>query len=190
MARYFIYWMIFSLLISSILPEVEAQGTDIEKNKAKLMRLLGDSLERNPNKAGGDSPDEALDIRPQVPCDCDLDSATYQAYLSSLQRYYQYRIHGFEHRQRVFEWQHVSTKIIFIVVIVLVLSGIYFAAVQFHHGITHRKPGDSEEEATEFVASFKGVKVKSPVLGVIILVISLVFFYLYLVYVYPIVNVF
>jgi len=31
-----------------------------------------------------------------------------------------------------------------------------------------------------------GLKVSSPVLGVIILVISLAFFYLYLVYVYPI----
>jgi hypothetical protein len=34
--------------------------------------------------------------------------------------------------------------------------------------------------------STAGLKVSSPVLGVIILVISLAFFYLYLVYVYPI----
>jgi hypothetical protein len=76
------------------------------------------------------------------------------------------------------------------VVIVLVLAGIYFAAVQFHYGMKHRKPGEAGEESTEFVVSLKSLKVKSPVLGVIILVISLVFFYLYLVYVYPIVNVF
>jgi hypothetical protein len=119
-----------------------------------------------------------------------VDSATYIAYLNSLQRYYEYRVHGFDHRQRIFEWQFASSKVIFVMVILLVLAGIYFAAVQFHHGMKHRKPGDAEEEATEFVFSFKSVRVKSPVLGVIILVISLVFFYLYLVYVYPIVNVF
>jgi hypothetical protein len=35
-----------------------------------------------------------------------------------------------------------------------------------------------------------GIKVSSPVLGVVILVISLAFFYFYLVYVYPIENIF
>ena len=180
--------LLLSICILMMLQVTNGQSTDAERNQQRLLDLIADSTGMSSaleNSVG----DEELDIRPEAPCDCQLDSATYQAYLSSLQRYYKYRIHGFEHRQKVFEWQHVSTKIIFIVVIVLVLAGIYFAAVQFHHGIKHRKPGDSEE-VTEFVASYKSVKVKSPVLGVIILVISLVFFYLYLVYVYPIVNVF
>jgi hypothetical protein len=51
--------------------------------------------------------------------------------------------------------------------------------------------GPTEPESiTEFEASAKGIKVSSPVLGVIILVISLAFFYLYLVYVYPISEIF
>ena len=45
-------------------------------------------------------------------------------------------------------------------------------------------------EVTELEASVKGIKVSSPVLGVIILVISLLFFYLYLAFVYPIQEVF
>ena len=47
----------------------------------------------------------------------------------------------------------------------------------------------SEPAVTEIVASIGEVRVKSPVLGVVLLVISILFFYLYLVYVYPIHNV-
>ena len=50
------------------------------------------------------------------------------------------------------------------------------------------RPGKPEE--TELSLSLREVKVRSPVLGVIILTISLAFFYLYLVHVYPIRNVF
>lgn len=44
--------------------------------------------------------------------------------------------------------------------------------------------------ATKLQVSGSGVVVESSVLGVVILTLSLVFFYLYLVYVYPVVNVF
>jgi hypothetical protein len=49
---------------------------------------------------------------------------------------------------------------------------------------------NSSDLNTQFEANFKGIKVSSPVLGVIILTLSLLFFYLYLVYVYPITEVF
>ena len=117
-----------------------------------------------------------------------LDRPTFALYLKAMREYYTYHISGLHHRKRVVEWQHVSSRIIFFVVWLLVFAGIYFAAVQFHYGM-HRKfkeKPSTGEERTEFVASFKGIKVSSPVLGVVILVISLVFFYLYLSYVYPI----
>ena len=44
-------------------------------------------------------------------------------------------------------------------------------------------------QVTQIEASLQGIKVSSPVLGVIILTISLLFFYLYLYFVYPIENV-
>ncbi len=122
-----------------------------------------------------------------------FDSPTKEKYLAALREYYDYRISGLQHRQRVFEWQLFSSKVIFVIVLVLVFTGIYFAAVQFHSGLSRKAKteGSSESnEVTEFAASVKGIKVKSPVLGVIILVISLAFFYLYLAYVYPIENIF
>jgi hypothetical protein len=52
------------------------------------------------------------------------------------------------------------------------------------------RDGTTVQEPTELEISKSGVKVSSPILGVIILVISLAFFYLYLVYVYPIEEIF
>jgi hypothetical protein len=99
----------------------------------------------------------------------------------------------------------ISSNIIFVLVTLLVFSGVYFAALQFHEGIRQRAAANlaamtqpradspvvpTADPVTKFRASMKGVEVSSPVLGVIILVISLAFFYLYLVYVYPIAEVF
>jgi len=115
------------------------------------------------------------------------DPATGEAFREALKEYYAYRISGLQHRRRVFEWQLASSKVIFGVVLVLVAAGVAFAALQFYLGVSKRVPSDV---ATELDVSATGVKVSSPVLGVIILVISLAFFYLYLVYVYPISEVF
>ncbi len=129
------------------------------------------------------------------------DPATRQKYLVAMQRFYEYRANGYAYRSRVFEWQLLSSRIIFIIVLVLVSAGIYFAAVQFHvamlaarRDLLKAPAGDAlpagNPLATQLEISAKGVVVNSSVLGVIILGLSLAFFYLYLVYVYPIQNVF
>ncbi|MFO0793846.1 MAG: hypothetical protein U0586_07265 [Candidatus Brocadiaceae bacterium] len=131
-------------------------------------------------------------IFPQPPDYAQVDKITLDSYQASLREYYNYRRSGLQHRQRVFEWQHYSSITIFIVVLLLVIAGIYFAAIQFHRDFRQTTPGGRSEDAipTAFEASLQGVKVSSPVLGVIILVISLAFFYLYLAFVYPIHEVF
>lgn len=122
---------------------------------------------------------------PAPPTAIDADAATVEVYRAALREYYIYVQKGLQHRQRVFVWQHYSSITIFVVVILLVAAGIYFAAVQFHHGL-----GRGTAESTQFEAGTGGIKVSSPVLGVIILVISLAFFYLYLAFVYPITEIF
>jgi hypothetical protein len=123
------------------------------------------------------------------------DDAVRSRYLASMREYYEYRISGFQHRRRVFEWQLYSSKITFYVVVVLVLAGIYFSGVQFHVSLKPRKLSKKDMPAvstemhpleTQLEASLKGIKISSPVLGVIILIISFLFFYLYLVHIYPI----
>jgi hypothetical protein len=140
-------------------------------------------LEQFDPGAGGDQgPDLAF---PDAP-DPAAAAATGEAYQATLQAYYAYRKAGYDQRLGVFAWQSLSTKIIFVVVLLLVLAGIYFAAIQFHAGLRRREQPDE----TELSLSLSEVKVRSPVLGVIILTIWLAFFYLYLVHVYPIRNVF
>ena len=125
-------------------------------------------------------------ILPPYSADPRLDS--FQ--LMSWENYYEYMTHGYKHRKNVFSWQLVSSKIIFFVVIFLVLMGIYFAWLQFIRVIHKDARTIAEELKTELTASANEFKVSSPVLGVIILLISLMFFFLYLKYVYPITELF
>ncbi len=112
-----------------------------------------------------------------------LDSTTARSYLLALRSQYDYKVEGFRHRARVFRWQFHSSIVIFIVVVFLVLVGLYFSWLQFKRDLA---VSGSTPAETQLDVSAKGIRVQSSVLGVIILVISLLFFYLYLVYVYPI----
>ena len=137
-------------------------------------------------------------ILPRVWCgdvdDEETQARCWEAYRASLDYY----ATGLEHRARVFAWQHLSTRVIFFVVLGLVAVGIYFAWAQFQRGLS--QPMTQTKQATEVTAvtpsaheleiSPKGIRVSSPVLGVVILALSLAFFYLYLVYVYPIREIF
>lgn len=127
-----------------------------------------------------------------------------QHLLTSLaqERYFQkqydfYYAESLKHRFDTFQWQQQSGKIIFWVVILIVFIALLFAAIQFRISMTQskiaqlkegiNKPGaGTGEEVHTVELSLKGVKVNSSVLGVVILVISLAFLYLYLVFVYPI----
>jgi len=117
-------------------------------------------------------------ILPKVWCadinDADTKTACWKAYRASLE-YYET---GLAHRSRVFQWQHFSTIVIFYTVLTLVAAGIFFAWLQFNR--------DRSVTAQSLELSTSGVKLNSTFLGVVILTLSLGFFYLYLVYVYPI----
>ena len=139
------------------------------------------------------------------------DPSTRASYLGAMRQYYAYMGAGYEYRSRVFEWQLWSSRAIFVIVVILVAAGVYFAAVQFHVTLALLKrrppkaaPADTSAPqdttasvpaalqglATRIAGSEKGFEIESSVLGVVILALSLAFFYLYLVYVYPIKDVF
>lgn len=117
-----------------------------------------------------------------------LDDSTREVFSKARMHYFEYFSQGYQHRQKVFRWQLLSSKIIFVIVVILVFAGIVFAAIQFYDGMKHTM--SKTDPVTTFEAGKEGLKVSSPILGVIILVISLAFFYLYLVYVYPIEEIF
>ncbi|SRR6266403_5597311 len=133
--------------------------------------------------------------------DCTIsDQMTRDACERAIRAKYEYDIESLHHRSDSFRWSLSASKIIFAVVVVLVLSGLVFAGIQFRVALA-RLPkeranvGKSEEQgqtgnvsemATNFEVSATGIRVNSSVLGVIILTISMAFFYLYARYVYPI----
>lgn len=102
-----------------------------------------------------------------------------QAQADYNEAYWKYQRDAIEHTRKVYAWQHISSIIIFFVVIFLVLVGVVFSWLQF-------KAAAYKAESEELDASMKGVKITSSTLGVVILVLSMCFFYLYLRYVYPI----
>jgi len=118
-------------------------------------------------------------IFPAVWCVDVADKQTAQTCWNAYRAGLEYYEWGIAHRKRVLWWQHMSTRAIFFVVLFLVGAGIYFAWVQF-------RAAPTSGATSELEISMQGVKVSSPILGVIILTLSLVFFYLYLVYVYPV----
>jgi len=153
-------------------------------NAEVMRKKLNEFIDKEKN----DTIESTKFIVPPYSADKRLDSPQLLAW----QNYYSYMTHGYKHRKNVFSWQLVSSKIIFFVVIFLVLMGIYFAWLQFIHVLRKRDLTKTlaEELRTELTASGKEIKVSSPVLGVIILLISLMFFFLYLKYVYPIIETF
>jgi hypothetical protein len=179
------------------------QGLDsgaIQRNLRQQIRKneSAQAGQKQPTPASGEDAPEAVQgaqqeksgsFIPEAPDPALNDPATQQLYFAAMREYYSYRVSGYQHRQRVFAWQFVSSKLIFATVLILAFAGIYFAAIQFHKGLSG-KGAAAAQAATDIEASLKGIKVSSPVLGVIILVISFAFFYLYLVYVYPIHEVF
>ncbi|MGB3406317.1 MAG: hypothetical protein WBA67_02380 [Jannaschia sp.] len=122
---------------------------------------------------------------PDLPANFEVDAATLATMQQAVEGYYAYRRDQYLHRKAVFAWQHVSTRIIFAVVVLIVAVGLYFSWMQFHASDKGRDLGTSTINASD-----KGVSISSPVLGVIILALSLGFFYLYLVHVYPITDLF
>jgi len=89
-----------------------------------------------------------------------------------------YNLWVFEHREKAFEQQHVATWVIFTVVHALILFGAVLSWLQFRRG--------SSEDVTTLKLNREGIAVSSPILGVIILSLSLAFYYLYIAHVYEI----
>lgn len=90
-----------------------------------------------------------------------------------------------EHRREVFAWQALASKVIFWMVIFLVFSGSALSAAQFYFAMRRETADTTQELEISPVA----IKIRSQFLGVVTLALSLAFFYLYLVNVFPVVRI-
>lgn len=90
--------------------------------------------------------------------------------------------------RRSWEWHLLSTKIIFVVVLLVVFFGLWVAWLQFRTDIASsliKKRETSDDSGYDINASLQSVSVKSKTIGAVVLVFSGVFFFLYLSIVYP-----
>jgi hypothetical protein len=188
--------------------EDKAEAPSKQADGARRLNEILEQEQRQQQQGGGELDKSLLPDASGVE---GLDPQTKERYYAAMREYYDYRASGYRHRLLIFEWQFLSSKIIFFVVIFLVLTGVYFSGVQFHSSLRRKRAAEpaaasqvsevvktdrggvtqvetAVTEITEIEASAKGIKVSSPVLGVIILIISFMFFYLYLLFVYPIVD--
>lgn len=165
----------------AILSSALAQDASQDTNRSELFNELTNFMEEQQAVGGLDE----ADLFPDAVVRGLLDADGIAALQQSLTAYYSYRATGLEQRTKVFAWQHTSTIIIFAMVMLIVFAGLYFSWMQFR---TVTNPDDMKVSSIELGAA--GIKVTSPVLGVIILALSLAFFYLYLVHVYPVTEVF
>jgi hypothetical protein len=105
----------------------------------------------------------------------------------------------YNYKTRLYNWQLLSSKIIFSVVAIIVLIGLYLSYLQFRVSTLHitgttnkvkfKKEIESDLPAadhTKIEISKEGIKIDSAVIGLVILTLSIVFFFLYLKFVFPI----
>lgn len=121
---------------------------------------------------------------PPAPPFQELDPASREVVVERFRRYQRHQIEALEHRERLFRWQLRANQTSFVVVLVVVFAGILFSGIQFAKSLRAR-PGEAEASVHELSIGAQGVSVKSSVIGLIVLTISLGFFYLYLVHVFP-----
>lgn len=178
----------YALLLAFCSQIVEAQGLE---NNDEAQDLFDKVSQTDNAPSNGDDLKKEKENDLEIDIECtDIDNKiTQEKCWEALQARFQYYQTGLEHRTNVFRWQHISTKIIFAVVLMLVFVGIYFAWVQFKRDMNDSKDTSNQDGGHSIELSTSGVKVSSPVLGVIILTLSLAFFYLYLVFVYPIIEI-
>lgn len=126
----------------------------------------------------------------------ELETTGIPAYDSAMQKTkLDYQLFTLEHTRKTFTQQYYSSMFIFIMVVIIVSMGLILSYKQFklneeivRHGMKQNTGviDKGVDTASSMEVSKDGVKMNTAVIGLMILVISLVFFFLYLKFVYQI----
>lgn len=96
----------------------------------------------------------------------------------------EYRQWSLNHRKKVLTWNHYSSVIIFFFVMTIMSLGLYFSYMQFRDSVGSQTK--SEIAPSTVKLGHGGIEISSSVIGLLVLMVSLAFFYLYLENVYPV----
>ena len=98
----------------------------------------------------------------------------------------EYNSWALKHTKKVYTAQYIKSNMIFIAVLIIMFAGLYFSFIQFKHSVSKDFKLPDSEIKTNLKVSINSIEITSSIIGLIILIISLIFFYLYLKEVYPI----
>lgn len=164
-------------------PKIEApEVINNDKSEKELLSLLKGILKQEDINTGSDTiviinPGQKDSIFNEI-----MDSLSIEISKLKLQKMQ----FGITHEEDVYTWQLYSSKWIFIIVIFIVIIGIIFSAIQFVDSIRKSKEISNSITDTEITASLTEVKIKSSLIGLLILIVSILFLFLYLHFIYPI----
>lgn len=147
------------------------------------MALLGDDISAGEvsDSTGNWTISECRSTIPPTASDQQVESLYRRCVRSTdMKLYTELRAHeawSLENRKHAFEWQHRYTLASTVAVFALVSVGAILAVLEFRKG---------KNDATSLKVSKEGVEVNSSVIGLLVLALSLVFFYLYVERIYAI----
>jgi hypothetical protein len=136
---------------------------------------------------------ELLPLKPPPVDAARVDPRVVEAYVKSLTSWYSLyearlviQQESLAHNKETLAWNRSASRLVFWLVVAIVLSGVALCWVQVLGSRPAARAGGKEPEATNVEFALGRVRVSSPTLGVIVLTISLAFFYLYLTRVYSV----
>jgi len=96
-----------------------------------------------------------------------------------------YEVFRYEHNQMVFEWELFVSKMLFWIILLFIATGICLSVLQFINSNKIRRRTDAKDISTLSISE-KGVEIKTAFIGLLLLIVSLGFLYLYMYTAYPI----
>ncbi len=89
---------------------------------------------------------------------------------------YEHAIKLMNHTSDVFAWQSTAANVVLGLVVVMVLAGLSFSALQLHKAMQMNVP----QSTTELEISASKIRVTSSVIGIVVLCLSFAFLYVFL----------
>jgi hypothetical protein len=191
----------------SLAPAPRESGTSAQQAAPATTALKSDHADqaRSPLTPSMQARAQPLDTAAAYACPADLAAQCKAARLAEIAyatHYYESLTQELQLRRRAFEWHEFSTKALFWGVIAITAMGLVLSWREFgkYYGARHpgiaATPAVPDASATQeaaaqgppqsvFKVSAQGLEVTSSLIGFLVLSVSLVFFYLYVVNVYP-----
>jgi hypothetical protein len=109
-------------------------------------------------------------------------SKLYQKYIEAELAHYDYQIDMMNVTKALYDWQHMASNVILFLVVLVVLAGVAFSGLQLWKAVSQGGP----QSTTELELSATKFRITSSIVGIVVLSLSLVFLYLFVLKVYTI----